>query len=169
MELIAGRSGPAAVVMKTYEIYSIWADAITPPPTTDQPPSSFHPSLDPCTATYVPTEQVLVLGMYKSMCLYQRNAYRSGLRWCDRSPETTRSPRPLPESAGNFNRYNTEIATTPVERRRGWLLSPTSDGLEWPWMPIYATLNVDFYGRSSEEKKVYVVMGTEYRFFRFIG
>lgn len=35
--------GPGAVVMKTYEIYSIWADAITPP-TTILP----H-SLDPCT------------------------------------------------------------------------------------------------------------------------
>lgn len=45
--------GPGAVVMKTYEIYSIWADAITPPPpppppTTDRPTILPH-SLDPCT------------------------------------------------------------------------------------------------------------------------
>lgn len=45
VELIAGRSGPAAVVMKTYEIYSIWADAITPPPTTDQPTALLFPPL----------------------------------------------------------------------------------------------------------------------------
>lgn len=46
---IAGRRSAAAVVMKTYEIYSIWADAITPP-TADNPrrPS---PPCRPCPPT----------------------------------------------------------------------------------------------------------------------
>lgn len=48
---IAGRRSAAAVVMKTYEIYSIWADAITPPtadnPRRPSPPRAALAPVDP--------------------------------------------------------------------------------------------------------------------------
>lgn len=75
MEQIVGRDGrgPGAVVMKTYEIYSIWADAITaPPPPTDHPP----PLVGPLHTAHL-CEQVLVTRICVYIYVY---TYRSGDR-----------------------------------------------------------------------------------------
>lgn len=84
-------SGPGAVVMKTYEIYSIWADAITPPPTTDRPPLlSPPPSLDPRTPPGDRCWWLVYVGVGRH--------YRSGI-----SSRGRRGDLLQKSSCGNFN------------------------------------------------------------------
>lgn len=126
MEQIVGRDGrgPGAVVMKTYEIYSIWADAITPPP----PPTDHPPPLVGSLHTAHLCEQVLVTRICVYIYMYIRIGW--GIAMVEKTARSS-SRIPLWKFQWITWRGDCHDAGRGTERWRGGGIGGFLGGIRW--------------------------------------